>query len=72
MTEDEKDDLALKIAKMAVEAVGPVEAPGILWQALIAVHAVHHSLESAVTCISAGLESLRRDLADSRSGRTLQ
>jgi len=72
MTDDEKDALALKIARMAVEEVGPVEAPGVLWQALITAHVTCHSLESAVACIGAGLEKLRHDLAEFQAKRSIQ
>lgn len=72
MTDDQKDDLAIQLARVAVKIAGPDDAPGLLWQALIAVHLVHHSLESAVLCIGAGLEDIRRDVADMQSKRTIQ
>lgn len=63
MTEPEKDDLVESIAIRAIEAVGPDEAPGVLWAALLSAHLRHHSLALAVLCIESGLRDLRQQIA---------
>lgn len=63
MTEDEKDAFVESLATRAIKAVGPSEAPGVLWAALLSAHLRNHSLSLAVLCVESGLRDLRQRLA---------